>query len=163
MAVEKIRTLGDPVLRERCIEVSKIDDLVKSLARNLTDTMKDAPGVGLAASQIGVLRRVFVYDIGEGTKVLINPVFLKKRGEIVEEEGCLSLYEIKCPVKRYQKVVVKGKNLKGEDIIVEAEDLLARVLQHEMDHIDGVLFIDRINKEDRIRVLEAITAIQLNE
>jgi peptide deformylase len=162
MAVEKIRIFGDPVLRERCIEVSKIDDSVKSLARNLTDTMKDAPGVGLAASQIGVLRRVFVYDIGEGTQVLINPVFLKKKGEIVEEEGCLSLYEIKCPVKRYQKVIIKGKNLKGEDVVVEAEDLLARVLQHEMDHIEGVLFIDRVSEKDRRKVLEAITAIQLN-
>ncbi|MCL5985951.1 MAG: peptide deformylase [Actinobacteria bacterium] len=161
MAVEKIRTFGDPVLREKCFEVSKIDDSVKTLVRNLTDTMKDAPGVGLAASQIGVLRRVFVYDIGEGTQVLINPALLRKKGEIVEEEGCLSLYEIKCPVKRYQKVVIKGKNLNGEEVIVEAEDLLARVMQHEMDHLEGILFIDKVSEENRRKVLEVITTIQL--
>lgn len=161
MAVEKIRTLGDPVLREKCLKVGKIDDSVKILVKNLSDTMKDAPGVGLAASQIGVLRRIFVFDIGEGMQVLINPVFLKKKGEMVEEEGCLSLYEIKCPVKRYQKVVIKGKNLKGEDAIFEAVDLLARVFQHEMDHLDGVLFIDRVSENDRRKVLEAITSIQL--
>ena len=163
MVVEKIRVFGDPVLRERCFEVDKINNSVKSLISNLTDTLKDVPGVGLAASQIGVLRRVFVYDIGNGTQVLINPVFLKKKGEIIDDEGCLSLYEIKCPVKRYQKVIVKGKNLKGEDVVIEAEDLLARVIQHEIDHLDGVLFIDRVVEEDRKKVIEAITSIQFGK
>ena len=115
--------------------------------------MYEAPGVGLAANQIGVLARMCLVDIGEGLQVLINPRMVHAEGEETEEEGCLSLPTITVPVKRFERVVVEALNEKGEPLTIEAEGLLARVLQHEIDHLEGNLLLDRIDREERRRIM----------
>lgn len=161
MAVKEIRKLGDPVLREKCKEVSRIDFSIRRLVKDLADTMYAAPGLGLAAPQIGVVQRVLVADVGEGLITMINPRLLKAEGTVVEEEGCLSLYEIKCPVPRAQSILVQAYDLQGRKFQLPAEGLLARVIQHEADHLDGILFIDRASPADRRQVLMAINEMEM--
>lgn len=156
MAVLPIRIYPDPVLRERASEVDVVDDALRKLVRDMEETMRAAPGIGLAAPQVGVQRRVLVYDIGEELHVLVNPEILHRAGEETDEEGCLSIPELVYPVSRALEVRVRGLDADGRVVEYEAEDLEARVIQHEVDHLDGVLFIDRIPDElrrDALRVL----------
>lgn len=150
-----IKVIGDPVLREKTKETKIDDPALKKLVADMEKTLRAAEGVGLATSQIGVLKRVIVFDVGEGLQVLINPeIVWKSKEEVKEEEGCLSIPGAKMPVKRAAKIRVKGHDLTGKLVEVKAEGLLARVLQHEIDHLNGVLIIDRTPPKERRKVLE---------
>jgi peptide deformylase len=138
----------DPVLREPAAAVTLVDDSVRQLARDMAETMYDAPGIGLAAPQVGVQRRVLVYRTSEEDELhsLVNPEIVSSSGEVTEDEGCLSIPGLTYPVSRAQHVSVKALDLDGNAVAYDAADLEARVIQHEIDHLDGVLFIDRIDE-----------------
>ena len=147
MAVRDIVIIGDEVLRETAEPVPKVTKKVSKLIKDMLDTMYGADGVGLAAPQIGVSQRIIVIDVGEGPLVLVNPVLLDSRGDEVDVEGCLSVPQKRYYVKRATHVEVRGLDEKGREIRIEAEGLLARALQHEMDHLDGILIVDRMISE----------------
>lgn len=144
MAFRKIRLSTDEVLRKKSKEVTEINDKILELLDDMADTMYDANGVGLAAPQVGVLRRVVVIDIGEGLIELINPVIIETDGEQFGEEGCLSVPGKAGDVRRPNYCKVGALNRYGEKIIVEGEELMARALCHEIDHLDGILYIDKV-------------------
>ena len=157
MAEREIRLLGDPVLRERCEPVEDFDDELRALARDLLDTMYAAEGVGLAAPQVGVPRRLFAYDVreeGTPTGVLVNPRVVQRSGSQTDEEGCLSIPGLTAKVERAERVVVEGRDPEGEPVRLEAEGLLARCLLHEIDHLDGVLFLDHLSPLKRKLLLD---------
>ncbi|MGI8426915.1 MAG: peptide deformylase [Actinomycetota bacterium] len=147
MAIFPIRLFGDPVLRQKAAEVPQVDRSVRKLMKDMSDTMRDAPGLGLAANQVGVLRRVIVWANEDERGALVNPAILDKGGQDEDEEGCLSLPGLKFPVVRSQWVRVQGLNEKGDSVVIEAEDLTARIFQHEIDHIDGILFLDHLSPD----------------
>lgn len=151
MAVFEVVQYGAPVLREKAKPVKNITPNVLKLLQNLADTMYAAPGVGLAAPQIGVSKRVAVIDIGDGLLELINPEIVSREGSELETEGCLSLPEITLKVRRAAKVRVKAQNREGKRVEIAGEGMLARALQHEIDHLDGILFIDRAEKKVKKR------------
>lgn len=144
MAIRQVRTNGDEVLRKKCRVVEKIDDRLLTLIQDMIDTMYDYDGVGLAAPQVGILKRIFVIDVydGFGPRVFINPEILETKGKQDGEEGCLSVPGVSEEVVRPNYVKVKALNEKGEEFILEGEELLARAICHENDHLNGVLFID---------------------
>jgi peptide deformylase len=149
MAIQPIRLFGDPVLVTPASPVIDFDKELRTLVADLTQTMQDAPGAGLAAPQIGVPLRVFVWDIDDELGHLINPT-LDLSDEMQEgEEGCLSFPDLSYETPRAMRAVAKGWNMFGEPIIVEGTELLARALQHETDHLDGIVFIDRLPAESR--------------
>jgi peptide deformylase len=141
----EILTNQNPILRKISKPVAKVTKEIKLLIENMTETMKEAPGVGLAAPQVGQSLRIIVADIGEGLHVIINPKLARKSGKQTFVEGCLSVPGVEAPVERYASICVKGLNIKGKPIEVKAEGLLATVIQHEMDHLEGHLFIDRVS------------------
>ena len=147
MAVLPIRTFGDPVLRRRASEVSGVDDAVRKLMQDMNDTVIAAPGVGLAAPQIGVPRRVFVWTYEGYRGALANPAIVEQHGIAEADEACLSLPGLSYPVLRAERVKVIGLNDRGRRVEIEVEDWTARIFQHEIDHLDGVLFIDRIHPD----------------
>ena len=153
MAVLPIRTFGDPVLKEKARPVEAFDAALERLAADMIETMQQAPGVGLAAPQVGRSIRLLVYDVGDGGRSLANPTLYNEWGEQLEEEGCLSVPGLYYPLRRFAHVVAEGYDASGRPVTVEAEDLLARVLQHEVDHLDGVLFVDRLEGPDRRQAL----------
>ncbi len=159
MAVLPIRKFPDPVLKEKTLPVEKIDDELHKLIKNMADTMYAAPGMGLAANQVGILKRVIVVDVDEGLMVFLNPEITWYSDETEEgEEGCLSVYpqEIQVMVPRSTKIRFKAMNEKGEPVEFEAEGLFARALQHEVDHINGMLILDRTSPEERRRTLKEL-------
>ena len=143
MAIRNIVKHGDPVLRKTSRTVLNFDERLATLIDDMKDTMYDADGVGLAAPQVGILRRVCVIDIGEGPLELVNPVIIETEGEQQETEGCLSLPGNYKTTSRPAKVKVRAQNRNGDTVIFEGEGLLARAFCHELDHLDGVLFIDK--------------------
>jgi peptide deformylase len=147
MAVLKVRLYGDPVLRKKCKKVEEMTEEVKRLLNNMAETMYRNKGVGLAAPQVGVLKRVITVDIGEGLTALANPTILWRQGKAVGPEGCLSLPGIFLNIKRSQEVVVEGIDKNGETQQIGAADLFARALQHEIDHLNGILIIDHISRK----------------
>ncbi|MDI3327100.1 MAG: peptide deformylase [Alicyclobacillaceae bacterium] len=151
MAIRMIRLEGDPVLRQVAKPVSKITPQIQKLMDDMADTMYHAEGIGLAAPQVGILKRVIVVDIGEGLLGMVNPEVVLAEGEQTGPEGCLSIPGIQADVTRPSHVIVKGWNRDGEEIAVDAEGLLARCLLHEIDHLDGILFLDRVKEPDTIR------------
>ena len=136
MAPYSIRVVGDPVLRQRAAEVTTIDGRLAKLAEDMIVTMYDAPGVGLAAPQVGVEKRLFVYDVGEGPRTLINPAITESTGEWAYEEGCLSVPGLSWQIIRPKQVLLSGLDLDGNEVSIEADELLARCFQHEIDHLD---------------------------
>ncbi len=142
MAIRPIRTLGDPILRMKSAKVTVFDNSLTILLDDMLDTMYEAPGVGLAAPQIGVSKQVVVLDIGEGPICLINPEIISAEGQEEGQEGCLSVPERQRIVPRAIKIKLKAFNEEGKEIIHEFDDFLARVVQHEMDHLKGRLIID---------------------
>lgn len=156
MAIRTIRHFGDPVLTTRAEEVTAFDKELRNLVRDLTETMVDAPGAGLAAPQIGVGLRVFTWHVDDEFGHLINPT-LDLSEELQEgEEGCLSFPELRYETPRAFRAVAKGFNMHGEPIVVEGTEFLARALQHEVDHLDGILFIDRMSAEMRREAMREI-------
>ncbi len=154
MAVMPIQTYPAAVLKEKAQPVTDINGEIQSLIDNMADTMYHAPGIGLAANQVGALHRIIIYDLtpkeeGRNLNVIINPEIVASSGEIVHPEACLSVLDYSCDVKRKACVTVTGLDREGKPVCVEAKDLLAVVLQHEIDHLDGVLFIDRISRLKR--------------
>lgn len=158
MAILGIRLYPDPVLRIECPPVETFDDELRRLAEDMVETMYAAPGVGLAAPQVGVERRLAVVDVSVGKEdgrlmVLVNPEIVESKGSEIDFEGCLSIPQISEKVKRPTQVRLKARNLEGEPIELTAEDFEARAICHELDHLDGVLFIDHLKglRRDKIR------------
>jgi peptide deformylase len=149
MPILPVRLFGDPVLRTRAAEIDKVDASVRTLMRSMRETMREAPGIGLAANQVGVLRRVIVWENEEERGALANPVIVERDGAIEGEEGCLSLPGLAYPVVRSQWVLVEGVDERGKEVTIEAFDLTARIFQHEIDHLNGVLYIDHLPEELR--------------
>ena len=157
-ALGQIRQYGDAALRLAAHEVVDFDDDLRRLVDRMTTLMHEAQGVGLAATQVGVLRRLFVFEPDdEGPRVLVNPVVVERSDDTdTEEEGCLSLQGVRVPVARSVKVVVEGKDENGEDVRWELDAYGSRVVQHELDHLDGVLIIDRTDDEHRKEALATL-------
>ena len=157
MAIQPIRLFGDPILTLKAEPVTTFDAELRGLVKDLTETMLAAPGAGLAAPQIGVSLRVFTYDVDDVVGHLINPVI----GTVSEEcqdgdEGCLSFPGLTFPTRRAARVVAAGFNMHGDPVTVDGSDLLARAIQHEVDHLDGILFIDRLDPEQRKLAMKAV-------
>lgn len=147
MALRNIRKIGDEILRKKCKRVDEINDRILTLIKDMQETMYAADGVGLAAPQVGILKRIAVVDVGEGPVNLINPELLETEGEYLDEEGCLSIPGKQGKVLRPEKIKVKALNEKGEEVIIEASDFYARAICHEMDHLDGILYVDKVVEE----------------
>jgi peptide deformylase len=150
VALAQVRQYGDAVLRMKAGDVEAFDEELSRLAERMIELMHDADGVGLAATQVGILRRMFVFhDEGED-RVLVNPVITRLSGDAeIDDEGCLSLGTVRVPVERQLEVTIEGKGPDGEQLAFELEGMPARVVQHELDHLDGVLIIDRTDAESR--------------
>ena len=145
MAIRKIVVLGeDEVLRKRSRRVDKFDKRLRTLLDDMAQTMYDADGVGLAAPQVGILKRAVVIDVGDGLIELVNPEIVSMEGSVIGAEGCLSIPGRRCTVERPEKVTVIAQNRNGESIRLEAEGLLAVAICHEVDHLDGILYIDKM-------------------
>jgi len=149
MAPYAIRLFGDPVLKQRAADVADIDGRLARLAEDMLVTMYDAPGLGLAAPQVGVQKRLFVYDIGEGPRTLVNPVISEARGEWSYDEGCLSVPGMSFEIIRPKEIHLTGYDLDGNEVSIEADELLARLFQHELDHLDGVLLLEHLDDDQR--------------
>ena len=154
MTILDICTYPEKILRERAKPITNIDEEITRLADHMAQIMYNAPGIGLAANQVGVPKRLLVADISPQISesdliVLANPEIIAAEGELTIEEGCLSVPDYQAEVKRHEKVTVRGLDIHGEEVEIEAEGLLAVVLQHEIDHLNGILFIDRISRLKR--------------
>ncbi len=150
MALLEIKKYPDPVLKQKAQEITDINGTLQELIDNMVETMYEAPGIGLAANQVGHLKRVIVVDITAGKEkgnliVLLNPQIVETEGKTDSEEGCLSVPKYTNVIKRAEKVLVRGLDREGKPVEIEAEGLLSRAFQHEIDHLDGVLFIDRLS------------------
>jgi peptide deformylase len=167
MPIYPIRTFGDPVLRTTAHTVAEIDDGIRRLVEDMIETMYAAPGVGLAAPQIGVPRRVVVFDAqdGQGVRILINPVLVETSGAFEFEEGCLSVPGHFWPITRPANARARGLDLRGAEVEFAGDGLLGRVLQHELDHLNGRLLIDRLDPRTRKLALKTLRneALGLNE
>ncbi len=157
-----IRTYGDPVLKERARDVEDIDGAVASLVESMLETMYDAPGTGLAANQVGVQRRIFVYDVGEGPRTVINPRIVESDGEWSYEEGCLSVPGLSWEIVRPNAVHLVGLDLDGNEVSIEATELEGRVFQHELDHLDGILLVERLDEDQRKEALKILRSRTLD-
>ncbi len=156
MSVQPIRLFGDPVLTTPAVEVVDFDKELRRLVDDLTDTMRDAPGAGLAAPQIGVGLRVFTWYVDGELGHLVNPALSLSEEQQDGPEGCLSLPDLTFDCKRAMSVVARGWNMHGDPVTVEGSELLSRAIQHETDHLDGILFIDRLDRETRKQAMKAI-------
>lgn len=156
VAIFPIRTFGDPVLRARAERVEKIDEGIHRLVDDMLETMYDAPGVGLAAPQIGVSRQVIVFDAGDGPHVLINPELVEVVGEWSFEEGCLSVPGRFWAITRPGFARARGLDLEGRQVEYAGDELLGRILQHEVDHLAGVLLIERLDQKLRKQALREL-------
>ncbi len=161
MAVLKLQKYGSPLLREKAMPVNKVDDEIRELVNDMIETMYAEGGVGLAAPQVGISKRIIVIDNEEKeVLVLINPVIVKRAGEVKEEEGCLSIPGVYSPVRRSSLITVEALDLNEKKIQITKEGFLAIVLQHEIDHLDGYLFIDRISPAKRLMLKEQLKSIE---
>lgn len=156
MTIQDIRLFGDPILRTPAAPVTTFDKELRKLVKDLTETMQEAPGVGLAAPQIGVSLRVFTYWVDDDLGHLINPELDLSEEIQEEEEGCLSVPDMSFLTKRALNVVAKGFNMHGEPIELSGSELLARCVQHETDHLDGIMFIDRLDSDVRKEAMRMI-------
>ncbi|MEZ5342272.1 MAG: peptide deformylase [Acidimicrobiales bacterium] len=154
----QVRVFGDPVLRKVADEVTDIDASLVALANDMLTTMYAEPGIGLAAPQIGVSKRFFVYDLGEGEgpKALVNPVIAESDGEWLFEEGCLSVPGLHWEILRPKQILVTGYDLDGNEVSLEADELLSRLIQHEFDHLDGVLLLDHLEGDERKAAMKTV-------
>jgi len=156
MAPYSIRLFGDPVLKQRAAEITEIDGRLARLAEDMLTTMYDAPGLGLAAPQVGVQKRLFVYDIGDGPRTLINPVISESSGEWAYDEGCLSVPGLSFEIVRPKEIHLSGVDLDGKEVSFEADELVARLFQHELDHLDGILLLEHLDESQRKSALKEL-------
>ena len=155
MVIRRILTAEEPILRERARKVTQFDASLHRLLDDMLETMRDAPGIGLAANQVGVPLQVAVIELEDEVTELINPQIVRASGEVIDWEGCLSIPGFVAEIKRSAKVTVKARNRHGKEFRVKGEDLFARALQHEIDHLNGVLYIDYLESlEELVRVSE---------
>ncbi len=147
MAILKVRLYSNPILRKKCQEIEEVDGKIKKLLDDMADTMHHNEGIGLAAPQVGVLKRAIVVDVGEGLTALANPKILWRQGKVTASEGCLSLPGIFLKIKRSQELIVEGIDKNGETKQIGAQGLFAHALQHEIDHLNGVLITDHIPRK----------------
>jgi len=152
MSTFQIRTYGDPVLKQLATPVTDVDGAVIKLVDDMVETMYDAIGAGLAAPQIGVQKRIFTFDVGEGPEVLINPEIVESEGELFHDEACLSIPGLRIGILRPSVVHIRGLDVDGNDVEIEADDFLGRVFQHEIDHLDGILMTDRLDDDTHKQV-----------
>ena len=164
MVPYEIRLFGDPVLKQRTSDVADVDGSLAQLVDDMVATMYAAPGIGLAAPQIGVQKRLFVYDLqdGKGPHTVINPVISDYDGEWAYEEGCLSVPGLSWEIIRPKTVLLTGYDLDGNEVSVEADEYAARVFQHEIDHLDGVLLVERLDTDTRKQALRTIRNLMLD-
>jgi peptide deformylase len=162
-APHTIRTFGDPVLKRVCTDFDKVDASTVKLAADMMTTMYDARGVGLAGNQVGMSKRIFTYDSGDGPHTLVNARIVERSGEWSYDEGCLSVPGLFFNIVRSKTVVVEGLDLDGNAVRIEADDYLARILQHEIDHLDGFLLLDRLEPAERKQALKTLRERQLKE
>lgn len=161
MVIRRILTAEEPILRERAKKVTTFDASLHRLLDDMLETMRDAPGVGLAANQIGVGLQVAVIEVEDKVTELINPQIVRASGEIIDWEGCLSIPGFVAEVKRSAKVTVKARDRHGKEFRIKGEELLARALQHEIDHLNGVLYIDYLESlEELVRVSERPSEVE---
>jgi len=144
-----IRTYGDPVLNQVTKEVTEIDGKIAALASSMIETMYEAPGAGLAANQIGVQKRLFVYDAGDGPVVVVNPRIVESAGEWTFEEGCLSVPGLSWQITRPNEIYLVGYDLDGNELRIETDEYEGRIFQHEMDHLDGILLVERLDDDQK--------------
>jgi peptide deformylase len=156
MGTFEIRLFGDPVLRQRAPEVTELDGDLKRLVDTMIETMHEAQGVGLAAPQVGVQKRLYTYDVGEGPGVIVNPEIVDSAGEWLYDEGCLSVPGVHFEIVRPKVVTVRGIDLDGNDVVLEGDELMGRLVQHEIDHLDGVLLLDRLDTDARKAALREL-------
>ena len=162
MSTYAIRVFGDPVLKQRAKDVADIDGALVGVVNTMVETMYDASGVGLAAPQVGVQKRFFTYDVGEGPQVIFNPEVVDTEGEWTYEEGCLSIPGFHFEIVRPKLVTIAGIDIDGDAVTVQGDELLGRVFLHEIDHLDGVLMIDRLDHDERKRALTELRDVDLD-
>lgn len=161
MVIRRILTAEEPILRERAKRVTQFDASLHRLLDDMLETMRDAPGIGLAANQVGVGLQVAVIELEDKVTELVNPEIARASGEIIDWEGCLSIPGFVAEVKRHEKVTVKARDRHGKEFRVKGEDLLARALQHEIDHLNGVLYIDHLESlEELVRVSDRPSEVE---
>jgi peptide deformylase len=161
MTTFDVRTWGDPVLKQVAQEVDHVDGALVKLVDDMVETMYDSDGAGLAATQIGVQKRLFVYDVGDGPQVIINPTITESDGEWFHDEGCLSIPGLRIGILRPKQVLIEGWNLDGKSVSMEADEFLGRVFQHEVDHLDGILMLERMEEDMRKQALRILRDRQL--
>ncbi|MBW3669106.1 MAG: peptide deformylase [Actinobacteria bacterium] len=162
MATYTIRVFGDPVLKQRAAEVAEVDAAVVRLVEDMVETMYAAPGVGLAAPQVGVQKRLFVYDVGDGPQAIVNPRIDASDGEWDFDEGCLSVPGLYWTITRPKTVHLVGYDLEGNELSIEADEYLGRVFQHELDHLDGTLLLDRLDADQRKEAMRVLRSRALD-
>jgi peptide deformylase len=156
MSPYSVRVYGDPVLKQVAREVDEVDGSLARLVDDMVETMYDSEGAGLAAPQVGVQRRLFVYDVGEGPQAMINPTIVETDGEWYHAEGCLSIPGLRLGIVRPNRVHVKGFDVDGNEVSLEADEFLGRVFLHEVDHLDGVLMVERLEDDLRKQALRVL-------
>ncbi len=156
MSSYSVRVYGDPVLKQVAHEVDQVDGSLVRLVDDMVETMYDSEGAGLAATQVGIQKRLFVYDVGEGPEAIINPTIVESTGEWYHDEGCLSIPDLRLGIVRPAQVLIRGYDLDGEEVSIEADDFLGRVFQHEVDHLDGVLMVERLDDDMRKQALRVL-------
>ena len=163
MAPYPIRTIGDPVLKQRAAEVDEIDGRLVRIVDDMFTTMYEAPGLGLAAPQVGIQKRFFVYDHDDAPGVLVNPEIRDSDGEWSFHEGCLSIPGLYFEIVRPKEILIVGLDLDGNEVQIEADELEARLFQHELDHLDGVLMTERLDDDQRKEAKKAVRELQLRQ
>ena len=156
MASYTVRTYGDPVLKQVARQVDQIDGSLARLVDDMVETMYASDGAGLAAPQVGVQKRLFVYDVGDGPEAVVNPTIVESDGEWYYDEGCLSIPGLRLGILRPDRVHLRGFDLDGQEVDIEADEFLGRVFQHEVDHLDGVLMVERLEDDMRKQALRVL-------
>ncbi len=151
-----VRTYGDPVLRQVAKPIENVDGALVKLVDDMVDTMYEAEGVGLAAPQVGIQRRVFVYELDDGPKAIVNPEIMESSGEFYHDEACLSIPGLRIGIVRPATVLLRGFDLDGNELTIEADDFMGRMFQHEVDHLDGVLMVERLDDAMRKQALRVL-------
>jgi peptide deformylase len=156
MSTYSVRVYGDPVLKQVARDVDQLDGSLARLVEDMVETMYDSEGAGLAAPQVGVQKRLFVYDVGEGPQAIVNPTIVETDGEWYHDEGCLSIPGLRLGIVRPDRVHLTGHDIHGNEVSIEADEFLGRVFQHEVDHLDGVLMVERLEDDLRKQALRVL-------